>query len=82
LWEISKFIHIEKIKLKTLCYVRKVVYKMPQGTHESNGCPYPLWSMVLIIMAIVKQTIFTWMQELADASEECETKNILYFSPT
>jgi hypothetical protein len=27
---------------------RNVQYKKPQGTQESNGCPYPLWSMVLI----------------------------------
>jgi len=25
-----------------------VQHKMPQGTHESNGCPYPLWYVVLI----------------------------------
>ena len=42
------YIYTGKNKLTTLCYARDVQYKMPQGIHESNERPYPLWSMVLI----------------------------------
>jgi hypothetical protein len=34
-----------KNKLKFFCFVRNVQDKMPHGTQDNNGCPYPLSNM-------------------------------------
>ena len=34
--------------MKILGFVCNVQHKMPHGTHESNACLYPLWSIVFI----------------------------------
>ena len=68
--------------MKMLSCVCNVQYKMPQSTHESNGCPYSLRPMVFIYNVNHETSIFTWLKELTNTSKECGTKNILYYTPS
>ena len=83
MWQINKFIY-GKQKLKIYCWVCNVKYKIPQGTQERNGCPYPLWSMVLIFNGNCKTNIHISLKEIIDTAKQCGTTQIyilLHLSP-
>ena len=56
-----------------------VLCKMPQGTHENNGCLYPVWHMVIIYNGNRETNEFTWMNELMTLQKNVELL-IFYFT--
>jgi len=68
-----------KYKLKLLVSLRFLLYKLPQEIHESSGCSYPLWSMILISKGNLKKNIFTSLKYLSE-DENIEDRQVFYIT--